>query len=258
MSRCPFATQRLLPESGTQPHITPRVAILHSAAGKGSLHGFFLNSSNLESHFWVGEDGTIEQYIDTNVRADANLNANGYAISIETESTVAATERWNPVQAAAIVRLLEWICTEHPEVARRQVGAPAGSGIGWHIMFGAPGPWTPVHKSCPGPARIIQARDEIIPAIVRNDPHNPYPKPEPPKPPTQGDDDMATAHRDPRDGKVWIVSGAGRWHVPNRDRLNELVAVGLVKPFGDQPPQWPAGSVAVLDHLPIIAHTKEG
>ena len=79
-----------------------------------------------------------------------------------------------------------------PDVTRRQVGAPAGSGIGWHVMFGAPGPWTPVAKSCPGPARVAQARDEIIPAIVAGDPHNPYPKPDP-KPPTVEDDDMATA-----------------------------------------------------------------
>lgn len=179
MSLCPFATHRLLPESGTQPRITPRVAILHSAAGKGSLYRFFLERSKLESHFWVDEDGEIEQYIDTHVRADANLKANGYAISIETESTVAATERWTPRQAAAIIRLLEWICDEHPDVTRRQVAAPAGSGIGWHVMFGAPGPWTPVAKSCPGPARVAQARDEIIPAIVAGDPHNPYPKPDP-------------------------------------------------------------------------------
>lgn len=177
---CPFARQLLLPESHTQPRINPRIAILHSAAGKGSLYRFFLTSSNLESHFWVGEDGTIEQYMDTEVRADANLHANGYAVSIETESTPAATERWTPAQAASIERLLLWLCDVHP-IGRRQCAEPAGTGIGWHIMFGSPGPWTPVSKSCPGPARILQARDEIIPRIVASDPHNPYPKPTAPK-----------------------------------------------------------------------------
>ncbi len=178
MSLCPFAAQMLLPESATQPVIAPRIAILHSAAGRGSLYRFFRDSSSLESHFWVSDEGGIEQYIDTNRRADANRNANGYAISIETESSPAATERWTPAQAAAIVRLLDWICTEHPNVKRRQCDSPTGSGIGWHIQFGTPGPWTPVAKSCPGPARVIQARDEIIPAIVKGDPANPYPKPE--------------------------------------------------------------------------------
>ena len=166
MSLCPFATVKLLPESSTQPVIAPRIAILHSAAGRGSLYRFFRDSSNLESHFWVAEDGRIEQYVDTNRRADANLHANGYAVSIETESSPSATERWNPVQAAAIVKLLDWLCTEHPNIKRHQCDSPTGSGIGWHIMFGTPGPWTPVAKSCPGPARIAQARDEIIPAVA--------------------------------------------------------------------------------------------
>lgn len=165
MSLYPKAAIRLLPESGTQPKITPRIVILHSAAGRGSLHGFFANSSNLESHFWVSGSGLVEQYMDTNRRADANLHANGYAVSIETESTVAATERWTDRQAAAIVALVDWLCTEH-EIPRVQVARPDGAGIGWHIMFGAPGPWTPVSKSCPGPSRILQARDEIIPAVA--------------------------------------------------------------------------------------------
>ena len=176
MSLCPFATRKLLPESHTQPAIAPRVAILHSAAGRGSLYGWFLNSSNLESHFWVSETGEIEQYMDTQVRADANLKANAFAVSIETESSPQATERWTPAQAAAIVRLLDWLCTEHPAIKRQQCPAWDGSGIGWHIMFGTPGPWTPVAKSCPGPARIAQARNEIIPAVVAGSTQPPPPK----------------------------------------------------------------------------------
>lgn len=155
-------TRRLLPESSTQPKITPRVVILHSAAGRGSLYNFFLRSSSLESHFWVSTAGQVEQYVDTNVRADANRNANPFAISIETESSPSATEPWSPAQYEAIVALVAWCCETH--------GIPAvicprwdGSGIGWHIMWGAPGPWTPVAKSCPGPARIRQ-----MPGLVRD------------------------------------------------------------------------------------------
>ena len=162
----------LLPENATQGRIKPRVVILHSAAGKGSLYRFFLRSSNLESHFWVSESGVVEQYIDTTVRADANNKANGFAISIETESTRAATEPWNPAQMAAIVKLVRWCCDTH--------GIPAvkcprwdGAGIGWHIQFGAPGPWTPVSKSCPGPARIRQ-----MPGLIADVAK----KPKPPEP----------------------------------------------------------------------------
>lgn len=200
VSLCPFADQLLLPESHTQPTITPRLVILHSAAGKGSLHNFFAKSSNLESHFWVGEDGTIEQYIDTNVRADANLKANGFALSIETESTVAATERWNPVQAAAIVRLVGWICDEH-RIPKRQVPTWDGSGIGWHNMFGTPGPWTPHAKSCPGLARTPQARDEIIPAVAAAG-TKPAPKPTPTGELTMADIDAIMKRLDTQDAAL--------------------------------------------------------
>lgn len=180
MALCPFASHLLLPESKSQPGIVARAVILHSAAGRGSLHQFFLKSSNLESHFWVAEDGRIEQYIDTAVRADANLKANSFAVSIETESSPQATERWGPAQAAAIVKLLGWICDEH-RIPKRLVPSWDGSGIGYHIQFGAPGPWTPVNKSCPGPARIEQARNEIIPTVARGGvapqpPKNPDPQ----------------------------------------------------------------------------------
>ena len=160
MALCPFATHKLLPESATQPKITARAVIMHSAAGRGSLYRFFLNSSSLESHFWVSEKGVIEQYVDTGRRADANRNANSFAISIETESSPAATEPWAPAQLDAIVHLVRWCCDTHG-IPVRQIPAWNSSGIGWHIQFGAPGPWTPVSKSCPGPARIRQ-----MPALI--------------------------------------------------------------------------------------------
>jgi len=153
---------------------------LHSAAGRGSLYNFFKNSSNLESHFWIAEDGTIEQYIDTEIKADANLKANSFAVSIETESSVQATEPWTNKQTAAIMWLLDWLCDTHPEIKRQQCDKWNGSGIGWHIMFGAPGPWTPVSKSCPGPARIKQMTDMIIPTVCAG---GSTPTPTPPKEP---------------------------------------------------------------------------
>ena len=180
MALCPFATQRLLPESKTQPHITARAVVMHSAAGRGSLYNFFLKSSSLESHFWVAEDGRIEQYIDTGHRADANRNANGFAISIETESSPAATEPWNAVQFMAIVRLVRWCCTEH-HIPARNIPAWDSSGIGWHIQFGSPGPWTPVAKSCPGPARIRQ-----MPSLIAAVAAGTNVSPPPTNPPTTG------------------------------------------------------------------------
>ena len=223
MSLCPFATQLLLPESATQRAIVPRAIILHSAAGTGSLHRFFLNSSNLESHFWVGLDGTIEQYIDTDHRADANLNANSFALSVETENHRDNVNRnswdddpWSDEQIASLVRLADWMATTHPAIKRQLISTWDGSGIGWHIQFGTPGPWTPVAKACPGRARIAQVTQAILPAFVgvQTTPQQPQ---QPPQPvgafmalSDQEQDEVLQVVRDlkrylltEKDGKVW-------------------------------------------------------
>lgn len=166
MALYPEAKLRLLPENRTQPHITPRAFIAHSQAGGGSLYGFWLNGSSLESTIWVSFAGLVEQYMDTLVRADANGAANGYATSAETESSVQATERWTPPQAAALVRFIVWWCRTHG-VSPVLMTSPTGAGLAYHVLFGAPGPWTKARgKTCPGPARIRQFISEIIPMVV--------------------------------------------------------------------------------------------
>lgn len=171
---CPFAAKRRITEDGTQPGITPRCVIVHSQGGRGSLYGFWQKGSSLESHFWIGSDGTIEQYLRVTVRADANGEANRWregstyfgGVSIETESSVSATERWTPAQAASLARLLIWLCNEY-RIPKRQMRHKTDGGIGWHVMFGAPGPWTQARgKVCPGKARIPQLVDEIIPLVA--------------------------------------------------------------------------------------------
>lgn len=174
---CPFAEYRPLPEASTQSKITPISVIYHSDASNWvtSLFNFFRNSSNLESHFHIDGNGQIEQYIPINVRADANYKANrfwkdgGYrgAVSIETSSSISARGPWNNAQRDALVRLTRWI-TDQAGIPVRQCPAWDASGIGWHIMFGTPGPWTPVAKSCPGPARIKQ-----VPGIIEDVAYNP-------------------------------------------------------------------------------------
>jgi hypothetical protein len=170
MALYPEAKLRLLPENQTQARIAPRVAILHSVGGASSPYQHFLNGSDLESTFGVLWDGTVEQYVDTIVRADANYKANPFAISIETVNSPHHGGRWDddpwsPEQVASITRLLHWICKTHGIPARR-VERWDGSGIGWHIQFGTPGWWTPVAKACPGRRRIQQFNQIIIPALT--------------------------------------------------------------------------------------------
>lgn len=169
---CPFASWRPLPEATSQPPITPRVVIFHTMVG--SLAGterHFRDQTGIESHFGLGGptdgpdlDGALWQWMDLGRQADANLNANDFAISIETSDGGDPDRPWSPKQLATLVRLGNWLA-DHFGIPRHQCPAWDRSGFGWHVMFGAPGPWTPVAKTCPGPVRIRQLREIVFPAI---------------------------------------------------------------------------------------------
>jgi hypothetical protein len=168
MARCPFAVQKILPENASQGRITPRAIILHTAVdsvtANSSIYPYFVRADvSSESHFYVLDNGTIEQYIDTEVRADANVSANGFAISIETEDDGNPAQRaWTPAQMDALARLITWLCNQHG-IPRKKMESTTGSGIGWHSMWGIntatskPNPWTTATgKTCPGGPRINQ------------------------------------------------------------------------------------------------------
>ena len=175
MSRYPKAIWRPLPENETQGGITPTQVILHSAVdapGPTSLHGFFSRADVVvESHFFVKNDGTVEQYIDTWKRADANRHANARAISIETEDDGDPDNTpWTPAQLESIVALIRWCHDEHG-VPLRRCEAWDQPGIGWHSMWGAPSQWTPARgKTCPGRIRIAQIHTHILPSLEREAP----------------------------------------------------------------------------------------
>jgi N-acetylmuramoyl-L-alanine amidase len=167
-----LAIKRPLPEATKQRPITPRVVIVHTMVG--SLLGtdnLFRNSSGLESHFGIGgptdgadRDGAIFQWMDTDRRADANLDANDFAISIETSDGGDPSRPWSSKQLDALVGLIDALC-DHYDIPRRICDRWDGSGLGWHVMFGAPGHWTPVSKTCPGPVRIAQLKNEVFPRV---------------------------------------------------------------------------------------------
>jgi hypothetical protein len=119
----------------------------------------------VESTFVIGldESDPTLQIMDSTDNADANGRANQRAISVEVVGDgVGPFTDW---QVREIIRIGRWAAANHP-IERRIIPSEAASGFGWHVMFGAPGPWTSSNgKVCPGAARIAQLKSVIFPAI---------------------------------------------------------------------------------------------
>jgi N-acetyl-anhydromuramyl-L-alanine amidase AmpD len=159
---CPFADWRPLPEATSQPKITPRVVIFHTMVGfLQSTENYFRDRTVIESHVGVGGphdaltlDGALWQWMDLERRADANRQANAYAISIETSDNAPQfakdIEPWSPKQLATLVRLGNWLADRF-DIPRRQCPTPTSGGFGWHAMWSGTSfmlpdgtsPWTP-------------------------------------------------------------------------------------------------------------------
>lgn len=195
MAWYPKARKKEIRPGSNDPKIKVVGAILHVDAGNSSsLYTYFNGPSNgIESHFHVRKDGVVEQYRNTGYEADANYKANSFVeggvrkgyVSIETQGLEHG--EWNAKQMAAIKELLLWLSETHG-FPLDKCSDPKDPGVGYHTLFGAPGPWTPVSKSCPGPDRKRQFQDELVPWMREqrkggNDP-KPAPKPDNDKPET--------------------------------------------------------------------------
>jgi N-acetyl-anhydromuramyl-L-alanine amidase AmpD len=117
--------------------------------------------------------GPVQQYRDTAYEADANLKANSFMhngvrvgfASIETQGK--AKGEWNPHQLDNIKALLKWLSETH-DFPLTVCASPTSPGVGYHVMFGAPGPWTPHAKVCPGPDRVRQFENVLVPWFTSN------------------------------------------------------------------------------------------
>lgn len=156
------AKQRIIPPGANDPRISPRLGILHvDANNKETLFPYFDGpSGGIESHFHIPKFKQIEQYRDTAWEADANHLANPFAMSVETQGF--ADGLWNDKQLDDIKDLMLWAEEVH-DIPLKKATEWDGEGWGYHILFGAPGKWTPHAKSCPGPLRIEQFNDLLVP-----------------------------------------------------------------------------------------------
>lgn len=182
MAICPFAVWEPLPENANAPVIDPDMFIMHSAVSKATdLRGYFAREDVVvESTFYINEQGTLFQFMDTCRMADANYGANGRAVSVETWDNGDPDHiPWNEAQVATLIRLGQWLVAAHPKIAVRRAPAYNQSGIGGHSDFPQ---WSNVRgKTCPGLARRPQV-DGIIAAIAGTPgtPVTPTPVPTPP------------------------------------------------------------------------------
>jgi hypothetical protein len=136
-----------------------------------SLFNYFNQPGNPTSHFYVRRDGTVEQYVDTQFRAPANLDGNSSLISVETQGGVrnVDTEPWTSDQLDALARIAAWSNRIHGiPLVRMTNSLSATRGIGYHRL--GIDPWRvsggerwslSYGKICPGAGKIAQ-----IPRII--------------------------------------------------------------------------------------------
>src|SRR5690348_11919131 len=166
MARYPGARWLPIPETNTQASINPTQFILHSIIAPWTVErvqAYWMEAGvNVESHFGVGYSGTVGQYVDTEVRADANVSANGRAISVETASNLEGTDKWTAEQIVALVNLMVWAHKTHA-IPARICRTETDPGFGIHKMFSS---WSGGGTACPGPARTKQFTEEIFPKFL--------------------------------------------------------------------------------------------
>lgn len=169
MARDPGSVWKPLVEAGAPDGHNKTQLIVHSTGTLASAANnwkYFQNANVVvESTFIIGltsADPTL-QIMDSTDRADANGSANNRAISIEVVGD--GVGAYTPWQIQELIRIGKWAAATHP-IEKRIIPSEAASGFGWHVMFGAPGPWTSVRgKVCPGNARIKQLKEVVFPAI---------------------------------------------------------------------------------------------
>ena len=181
MPRMPGAEWRPIPASTTRI-ADHQILMLHTMVGSlaGTDSYFRSIAPGVNSHFGVGADGTIWQWVDTAYRSGAALNGNYRAITVETADVGTGFPTWNlndgsqvpawtPAQVEACARIAAWAFEAHGiplelvpdskpgrrgQAYHRQGVDPyrVAGGEVWSNAYG---------KVCPGNRRIAQ-----IPQVI--------------------------------------------------------------------------------------------
>ena len=163
--------------------------VFHTAVTQArSLFDFFNTPKNAVAHFFVAEDGSVEQYIDTDFESSADLDGDHDIISVESWDDK-RIRNWTPAQVEACAKLAAWCHKVHDiPLARLPSSRPGLKGVGWHRLGIPPAPngaftepagqllggrvdggetWTlSPGKKCPGDPKIKGVVDAIIPRAI--------------------------------------------------------------------------------------------
>jgi hypothetical protein len=124
-----------------------------------------------ESNFIIRQDRRRRRLADHGLGRARRRERRRQRPGISVECCGGGDEPLTDYQVGALVDLGIWARGAHPAIAARIIPTPTGSGFGWHVMFGAPGPWTTVNgKVCPGAPKIAQLKSTVFPAIFRGTP----------------------------------------------------------------------------------------
>jgi hypothetical protein len=202
----PEAQRMELPEASTQAAIRPTQFITHSIAAPWTarrMYEYWRDSTNLDSHFGLGYEGDLAQYIGTETKADANYRANlrpdgTGAVSIETASNLQHTDPWTAVQMERLIELGVWLHQRHG-IPLRICRSASDPGYGYHRMYAD---WAVSGTGCPGDARVRQFHEIVFPGIVaRASSQTPAPAP------SEEDADMPQMLNKPNATDVLLQSG---------------------------------------------------
>ncbi len=151
--------------SGPRGPVT-RGLVLHVNDGPNvSLWSWVNNpASNMSCHFQVLQDGTVEQYLDTDLWSWCQADGNQRWLSMEmpTHPDTGMT----PAQIASGARVLAWASALHDFPLQLTNDPIGGTGLGWHGMGGQA--WGG-HFGCPGDIRKTQMT-ELLAATSGNQP----------------------------------------------------------------------------------------
>lgn len=182
MARCSFANWLPSPNDyGGGMAAQPRGVVLHIEQGTeaSAAAWFHTPTSQVSAHFGVSKGGLVDQFVDTDSAAWAEVEGNDAWVSIEHEGY--SGEALTPAQLAGTVRVIAWLKGHEggPGYAfpLQVTDTPDRPGIGWHGMGGAA--WGN-HPACPGdPIRAQRPAiiADVLTLLAGHPPQAPPPAP---------------------------------------------------------------------------------